>query len=131
MIDRIIPIGIGIAALFLALLFTVFLAPVDGHELREEDMALETRDILINQPKGVPLTAEQLRRIQDAQREFDSGGSLRLFALDVLKCWWIYIVVPLVACGICRRKMRNVSSSIFFIMGPSLLFLIFVWIECG
>jgi hypothetical protein len=115
----------GLCALLMALGFSEFVTyPTMGFKVDVATMPLEAQAIL-NESKGTPRTEEQWRRVEKVLHEQGWSDGRELFFRGSLHSWYWYLVFPIIASIVLRRRWKILKSSEFFLLcGPSAIFLI-------
>lgn len=115
----------GLCALLVALAFSELVTyPAMGFRVDITKMPAEAQAIL-NESKGAPRTAEQWRRVEKVLYEHGWSDRRELFFRGPLNSWYWYLVSPIIASFVLRRRWKTLTRSEFFLLcSPCAVFLI-------
>ena len=112
----------GVLVVVLAIVLAKLVsAPSSGHHINTTALPAEAQAILAQQP-GVPITAEQWRRLDSVMAThggWPSGGSI--LAASIRQGWYWFVLLPALAVvGFQRSRWRGSSITFVLVALPSL-----------
>jgi hypothetical protein len=115
----------GLCALLIALVFSELVTyPKSGFKLDITKMPLEAQAIL-SESNIEPISSDQWRRVDRVLHEQGWSDSSELFYRAQLHSWYWYILFPILAGIILRKRWKSLRLSDYFLLSsPCSVFLI-------
>jgi hypothetical protein len=115
----------GLCALLISLVFSEFVTyPTMGFKIDITAMPVEAQ-VILNETKGTPRTAEQWRRVEKVLHEQGWSDKRELFFRGPLNSWYWYLLFPIIIAVVLRRRWKTLTSSEFLLLcGPCSIFLL-------
>lgn len=115
---------VGIASLCVAFIMSFFLNS-QGHKINTENWPPEAQAILVETPRE-PLSTDQWKRIRVTLNKNNAVTPMaHLFAADVRSNWYLFLLSPLLALVLMRRRWASDTVPVVLaVTAPSLLVLV-------
>jgi len=113
----------GIASLLAAVVISFFLNS-QGHLINTNAWPPEAQAILLEKP-GAPISSDQWKRIRVTLNKYNAVTPMaHLFAADVRSSWYVFLISPLLALVLLRRRFSTDTIPVALAAtAPSLLVL--------